>query len=380
MISINSEFDGGNIEVVDISKDADIRLKIRPDKDSEFYQWFYFRLQGGAGQHCRIRLLNAFGAAYVDGWQDYNIVASYDRRNWFRLASAYKNGELQLDYQPQYDSIYFAYFAPYSYEQHQDLVSQAQLSSRCRLETLGKTIDGREIDLLKISAVEPVDKGKKLSIWITARQHPGETMAEWFMQGVLERLLDESDSLVQQLLSSAVFYLVPNLNPDGSIRGHLRTNAIGVNLNRQWHAPSMEQSPEVFQVLQKMDATGVDLYLDIHGDETIPYNFLAGCAGNSDFSTRQKSLESSFMQGLLEATDEFQTQQGYTPDQFGEETLTLASNQVGHRFDCLSMTLEMPFKDNFIKPDAEQGWSPQRSMQLGKEMLLPIHSVLNKLR
>ncbi|MEH6626995.1 MAG: M14-type cytosolic carboxypeptidase [Motiliproteus sp.] len=380
MISISSEFDGGNIEVVDISKDADIRLKIRPDKHSEFYQWFYFRLQGAAGQHCRIRLLNAFGAAYVDGWQDYNIVASYDRRNWFRLASAYQHGELQLDHQPVHDSIYYAYFVPYSYEQHQDLVSQAQLSSRCRLESLGRTLDGRDIDLLTVSAGPVVDNRKKLSIWISARQHSGETMAEWFMQGLIERLLDETDPLVQGLLDKADFYLLPNLNPDGSIRGHLRTNAIGVNLNREWHAPSMSRSPEVFQTLAKMDASGVDLYLDIHGDETIPYNFLAGCAGNPDFSERLAKLESSFEQGLLDATDEFQTQQGYTPDQFGEETLMLASNQVGHRFDCLSMTLEMPFKDNILKPDAAQGWSPQRSMQLGKDMLQPIHKVLTQLR
>ena len=38
---------------------------------------------------------------------------------------------------------------------------------------------------------------------------------------------------------------VPNMNPDGSYRGHLRTNASGANLNREWKNPTLERSPEV---------------------------------------------------------------------------------------------------------------------------------------
>ncbi len=379
MISVNSQFDGGNIEVVSISEEADIQLKICPDRDSEFYQWFYFCLQGAAKRACRIRLLNAFGAAYPDGWLDYHVVASYDREHWFRVASRYHQGELQFDHQPQQDRVYYAYFTPYSFEQHQRLVCWAQGMDNCRLSSLGLTLDGRELDLLTITGPEQDTAGKH-AIWITARQQPGETMAEWFMQGLLETLLSARNPLVEELLAKAVFYLVPNMNPDGGVRGHLRTNAVGVNLNREWHSPSMERSPEVFQVLQKMDQTGVDLYLDIHGDETIPYNFLAGCGGNPDFSPRQSELESKFQQGLLKASSEFQLQQGYTPDQFGEETLMLASNQVGHRFDCLSMTLEMPFKDNAMNPDKQSGWSSQRSMQLGQDMLIPIQQLLDELR
>ena len=34
------------------------------------------------------------------------------------------------------------------------------------------------------------------------------------------------------------------MNPDGSYRGHLRTNAKGANLNREWKKPTQEYSPE----------------------------------------------------------------------------------------------------------------------------------------
>jgi len=35
------------------------------------------------------------------------------------------------------------------------------------------------------------------------------------------------------------------MNPDGSWRGHLRTNASGANLNREWGDPTPDKSPEV---------------------------------------------------------------------------------------------------------------------------------------
>lgn len=62
------------------------------------------------------------------------------------------------------------------------------------------------------------------------------------------------------------------MNPDGSARGHLRTNAVGSNLNREWATPSKELSPEVLCVRNEMEKQGVDYCLDVHGDEGHPYN------------------------------------------------------------------------------------------------------------
>lgn len=83
------------------------------------------------------------------------------------------------------------------------------------------------------------------------------------------------DSVTRDLLKRATLYIVPNMNPDGSWRGHLRTNAVGMNLNRCWDAPSLDECPEVYHVLQQMRATGVDMFVDVHGDEAIPHNFIA---------------------------------------------------------------------------------------------------------
>ena len=59
----------------------------------------------------------------------------------------------------------------------------------------------------------------KAVLWVICRQHPGEPMAEWFAEGLLERLTaEQADTEVQQLLGSSVLYVVPNMCLDGSVR------------------------------------------------------------------------------------------------------------------------------------------------------------------
>jgi murein tripeptide amidase MpaA len=50
----------------------------------------------------------------------------------------------------------------------------------------------------------------------------------------------------------------------------------------------------------------------------------------------------------------------------------MSTNQLANRFahlGCVSMTLEMPFKDHDSNADSERAWSPQRSKQLGRDCL-----------
>lgn len=378
---ISSNFDSGNIQVIRAEKEDDIQLSIRKDNQSDFYQWFHFKLDTTAMVAHKITLNGLKGSAYPDGWENYQPVASYDRQEWFRVDGKFDGEKLEIELSPEYDHVYLAYFAPYSYERHLDLLSWAQTSFDCKQVFLGETLDGRDISMLVIGsdAQDETEQAKK-SIWITARQHPGETMAEWLVEGLLERLLDEEDGLARLLLDKAVFYVVPNMNPDGSVRGHLRTNALGMNLNREWQTPSMKLSPEVFLVKQEMRQKGVDLFLDMHGDEALPYNFVAGCEGNPNYSARLKQLEENFKQALLTATPEFQDVKGYEKDKPGEANLTVATNAIGHEFDCLAYTLEMPFKDNIELADPAFGWSPSRSKQLGKDVLLAIRAVVDTLR
>jgi murein tripeptide amidase MpaA len=156
------------------------------------------------------------------------------------------------------------------------------------------------------------------------------------------------------------------------VRGNLRTNAAGANLNREWVAPSMETSPEVFVVKNRIHETGCDLFLDIHGDEALPYVFVAGSEMLEGFTTQQMAGQQAFIEQFKLASPDFQNEYGYAASKYREDMLKLASKYVGHTFKCLSLTLEMPFKDNAKLPDQQVGWNGARSAQLGAAILQPI--------
>jgi len=372
---ISSQFDSGNIIVKSIADPADIRLEIRKDQGSDFYQWFHFRLSGAKDTPVRMVIENAGGAAYLDGWDGYEAVASEDREIWGRIDTRYEDGTLILSLTPGADAVWIAYFAPYSMARHDALIASCQADPRVQLDVIGQTLDGRDIDRLVVG--EPAE-GKK-TLWITARQHPGETMAEWAAEGLLERLLDEDDPVAKDLLDKAVFHIVPNMNPDGSFRGHLRTNAKGVNLNREWDKASSEHSPEVKAVLDAMAQTGVDFFLDMHGDEGLPYNFIAGAEGVPGWTETDQAKLDGYKAELMRFNPDFQTRYGYDVDAPGTADLSIATHWMRHAFNCLAMTLEMPFKDSAITPDEDFGWSAERSMKLGASQLDAIRAMFDQL-
>jgi murein tripeptide amidase MpaA len=368
-LSISSAFDGGNIRLVSIAGDS-VDLEIVKDHASDFYQWFFFRVAGGAGRALSLRLVNCAGAAYPHGWEDYRACVSDDRESWERVETDYQGGVLTISLTPTSDSVWVAYFAPYTMERHHDLLASVVGMPAVDYRSLGQTLDGQEVDYLHLP-------GGPLQIWLYARQHPGETMAEYWMEGALEKLLDGADPVARRLREKASFHIVPNMNPDGSRRGHLRTNAAGINLNREWHSPSLEKSPEVFHVLAAMDKSGVDFAMDIHGDEAIAANFLAGFEGIPSLKDAQQDLFDAFSEALVRSTPDFQTAKGYEIPAPGQANLSMSTAQLAERFGAVSMTLEMPFKDNDDLPDPVYGWSPDRCRLLAHACLDALHAVID---
>lgn len=375
-MKVSSQFDGGNIEVVDIRRPDDAHLRIRLDSNSEFLQWFNFRVSEVRGVPLTLHLDNAGKTSYPPGWHGYHAVATYDRQHFFRVPTRYDGERLTITHTPTRDVVYYSYFAPYSHERHQDLIARCLAAPGVRHELLGHTVDGRDLDLLTIG--EP-GEGRKVC-WITARQHPGETMAEWLMEGLLARLIDPEDPIAGALRRRAVFHVVPNMNPDGSFRGNLRVNAAGANLNREWQEPSLERSPEVFHVRQRMQQTGVDFCLDVHGDEALPYNFIAGPDGVRSVTPRVWALQDTYEKALMRASPDFQMTHGYDAVAPGEANMTMCTTFIADHFGCLAMTLEMPFKDTADTPNAELGWSPERCRQLGRANLDALYAVIDELR
>jgi len=408
-VFISDAFDGGRIEHVGTSFSEEegtvvVSLNVKKDpftmlEDMHHSQYFSFKsvFQAGATTESESTVVkyvieNASETSYIEGWKGFTTFVSKDPddpHSWTRvLNTCYKDGKLTwtITYPPKTSTLYFSYFPPFSYARHLNLVakceqqsSSSSSSSDCSVEVLGKTLDGRDIECIKVGT------GPRIG-WVIHRQHPGENMAEFYAEGLLTRLLGLDtngavDGLVHRFLSMYTMYVVPNMNLDGSIRGHLRTNAGGANLNREWassmtlkddkhyDAPSLERSPEVYHVLRKMDETGVDAFVDVHGDEALPFNFLAGGEGCPNWGPRLQHLHGAFLAAYCRANPDMQAEISYEPEGPNQARTNVCSNQIGIRFDCLSVTLEMPFKDCLSNPDPTRGWNPARSMMLGGSVI-----------
>jgi murein tripeptide amidase MpaA len=377
-MKISTNFDGGNILLDSIQpkkKFTEVNLNLRPDTGAGFMQWFYFKLTGAAEQAVVLKILNASEAFSPAGWTQYKVCASYDRNEWFRCHTNYEGQVLSVEITPQHQLIYFAYFPPYSYEQHLNLIAWAQLSPVCQHQVLGETVKGKDIDLLTIG--EPSVFKRK--VWIIARQHAGESMASWFMEGLLEKLLDENDPQSLKLLRKAVFYVVPHMNPDGSQLGNIRVNAAGKDLNREWASPDQDSSPEVYYVRKTMVEAGLDLAFDIHGDEELPYNFVSRIDGIPAFDERLSAQQTMFVEAWKNNSPDFQDEYGYPVDSPGKANLAICSKNLAQSFNTLALTVEMPFKDNANMPNARSGWSIARSKKFGASLLSTLLQVVDQI-
>ena len=230
-VSVSDSYDGGNIEFVEHrSAESKVVLKIRPDpytvlEKTNHLQYFSFRSCVAEPQTIEYVIENAGQTSYASAWEGSTVFTSTnlnDENSWTRIKDTFYDKEKGvLSWTYKHDKAgsccYFAYFPPYTYTRHLELIDKCSASERGSVMTLGKTLDGREMDCVTAG------RGDKIC-WIIHRQHPGENMAEFFAEGLLTRLLGldsngSVDGLVSRLLDMYTFYIVPNMCPDGAVRG-----------------------------------------------------------------------------------------------------------------------------------------------------------------
>lgn len=372
-----------------------IRLKIAKDyacpeskvtMPEDVRQWFHFTLQGKVGAKYCLIIEEVNKTLVPDGWKNYQAKASYDGQQWFEVAETQYDGKnLTITILLEQEQITFAYFRPFTLEQQAQLINLVKkppaTAPACKVERLGSSIEGRDINLVIIGEEKP----EKLKLWVIAGQHPGEPQGLWFVKGLIETLLginaitsnktgtdakseSQEDTISPQqlteLLTKVVFFIVPNMNPDGLAHGNIRVNAMGRDLNRWWDASAsdlLKGCPEAHAVRTSMYLIGVDLLFDAHGDEASAKAFFQPAVFKKQFlSTEIAKIQTNFMRFFSSKEACIDPDLRYPVDFMKTQHVEgIATEYISNHFSCPAVIFEMPYKN----------WSAEASLRLGQKVL-----------
>jgi murein tripeptide amidase MpaA len=370
-LAIDVDFPGGSVEIVRLRARGPIELALAPDSAADVRQWFSFRVHSSSPAQRSIVIANAGDSSFPNGWTDYEVMASADGARWSRLPTVFEGGALHFEHAPRSPLMHYAYFVPYAMRRLERLLRRASQRDHVEVTELGQSVQGRPV--FEVSVGDP---DAERTLWLIARQHPGETPASWVAEGLLRRLMDEDDEVVRSLLSRAVLRIAPMVCPDGVELGNMRTSASGANLNRVWDGPD-EDTPEVACLLERIQETGADLFLDVHADESAAFAFAVRSEGNPSFDERIDAAEAELTDLLETHCHEFKDERYYDEDAPGEADLSCASNQVGESLGIPAITLELPMKGSG-HGRVRSGWNDRRARSFGGALVDALESWTRK--
>src|ERR671914_2418442 len=111
----------------------------------------------------------------------------------------------------------------------------------CKVESIGKSYEGREIWLAELTNAETGPAAQKPAFWVDGNTHAGEVTGSMAALYLIETLLEGygSDECITNLLDRQAFYVLPRLSPDGAER-YLTTPHSLRATPRPWPEPEEE--------------------------------------------------------------------------------------------------------------------------------------------
>ena len=242
-----SNFPGGRIDhYTQLERDR-FELVIRPETEPiNDSAWYAFRVESDRDQPVTLQL------RYEGGSHRYRPKMSTDRKTWtsaehlvVRRDPAGRQVDMQIP--PDSGPVWIA---------GQELITNADAKSwvnsmskhpRCRRETIGKSVHGRPLDVLRLG-----NRDAERTLFLMSRQHPPEVSGSIGMRHFAERLMAD-DAMTERFLDAFEVVILPVANPDGVALGHWRTNANGIDLNRDWRFFTQPETRAIRDELLRLD-------------------------------------------------------------------------------------------------------------------------------
>jgi hypothetical protein len=219
-------------------------------------RWFYFRMTGAKNKYIY------FTFKHTD---PLRAVYSYNNTDFKRFeANEAKRSKVSKLFEN--DTVYIAYFIPYTNSYLQQRIEKWQQHSDVTLTNFGYSYRNIAMQLLTITD-KTVSNENKRNIWIHGRTHTSETPSSWHLDGMIDALLADNEN-AREYRKSFIFYIVPFSNPDGVLEGLSRSNSLGVNQEINWGRDDEQTVVEVKNLKKLMTELSAnkpfDIFLNMH--------------------------------------------------------------------------------------------------------------------
>lgn len=368
-IIVSADFDHASIDtLVEIAPNylkGNPKHWLKADGIGDQCYWFYVKLENVQGDTVTIELNNLKGVYRGNTHLIYTgytqPVFSYDQKEWERITDVqYDGSEYTLTFSRFFEQneVWIAYAHPYPYEQVLAFIESIITNPLVSVETIGQSVEGRDIDLITIEKAD-VPADNKKTVLTMALQHPGEDAGGYFTEGMIRQLLSE-DAAADTLLSKYIFKFIPVMNPDGLVNGTTRYNMNMEDLNSEWddHSEDTQNAPVEPEVLCVQnwirdwyaDGNKIDLFTDLHchGQKeqymlffgvTTNQKFDSLCEKHWDFPVRY-TVSNKFGRARSFLYHEFDLQESFV--------LEISQSRVSTKADYLTIADYLSMGRNYI--------------------------------
>jgi len=337
-----------------------ISFSLQEDSKDIIGQWFFFNIKNNSDYRIfEFVITNSDKSQYPKGWNNYRPVYTDHNGSWGYIHSSRINNEgkfvFTIQAPPQEFSV--AWYEPYSLSRLNHWIES--ISSNDSIFVTSTLLDSPCIRF---------GIPTHGTFVLIARQHPGETMSSFFIEGIIEEIGRTESSSIKPLFELIIF---PMINPGGVFFGKHRYTREGLDLNRLWL--EHETVPEIKQVIELLhQCKNIQCFIDIHGDEvTNDSPHYIDIENTENLSKTQLSMFSNFVRFLISNSNDLEI---YQPHQTFKSTISkiihpwryfqrqtqlnkTSARFVSNNFSVPSMTYEIKAHQTSSKDCADLGRS-----------------------
>lgn len=202
-----------------------IEPEIEPVNNSP---WYGFKMWADSSTTITLQL------AYEHGSHRYIPKFSRDGEEWIEVDTAnysVSDGNAYFEVDLTTDPLWISAQPSIGQDEYRSWVNSVTVATYVSVDTVGYSHQGRAIE--KVTINETKSQEPKGVLLLTGRLHPPEITGQLALFYFIEELLGNSE-LASDFRENFVVFAYPFANPDGVAMGHWRTNAKGVDLNRDW--------------------------------------------------------------------------------------------------------------------------------------------------